>query len=251
MVITDDPIEPSTAPDLLRRARASDAEAFCRLIEPLQGALLRQAIMLSGDTAAAEDLVSETLVAAAGSARYLGRIDESLRLSHQAVDLDPLNATNLESLAETEFFAEELDAAGTDAKKSLDLNPEIWPGSILLSRIYLAQGRPREALPEIERVRYDVLQTYLYARAYRALGRERESDASLSKLIAKYSATNAYEIALVYASRNQADKAFDWLDRAYAERDPGLMATKADPELKGLRNDPRFTALLKKINLPI
>src|ERR1700685_1119183 len=78
MVITDDPIEPSTAPDLLRRARASDADAFCRLIEPLQGALLRQAIMLSGDVAAAEDLVSETLVAAWTS---LARYNEKCRLS--------------------------------------------------------------------------------------------------------------------------------------------------------------------------
>ena len=78
MVITDDPIEPSTAPDLLRRARASDADAFCRLIEPLQGALLRQAIMLSGDAAAAEDLVSETLVAAWTS---LVRYNEKCRLS--------------------------------------------------------------------------------------------------------------------------------------------------------------------------
>jgi hypothetical protein len=50
----------------------------------------------------------------------------------------------------------------------------------------------------------------------------------LSKLIAKYSATDAFEIAIIYASRNQSDKAFEWLDRAYAEPDPGLMATKAD-----------------------
>jgi RNA polymerase sigma-70 factor (ECF subfamily) len=71
MVIADDPVEPSTATDLLSTARAGDADAYCRLIEPLQGALLRQAIMLSGDPTGAEDLVSETLIAAWQSlARY-------------------------------------------------------------------------------------------------------------------------------------------------------------------------------------
>jgi len=78
MVIREEPIETSAAPDLLPRARAGDGNAFCRLIEPLQAALLRQAILLSGDPAAAEDLVSETLVAAWTS---LGRFNENCRLS--------------------------------------------------------------------------------------------------------------------------------------------------------------------------
>lgn len=78
MVITCDPNEPSTSSDLLPRARAGDADAFCLLIEPLQAALLRQAVMLSGDPSAAEDLVSETLVAAWSS---LSRYNESCRLS--------------------------------------------------------------------------------------------------------------------------------------------------------------------------
>jgi len=102
------------------------------------------------------------------------------------VDLDSLVATD-------PLFAGQLDTVAVDAKKALELNSDVWPGSILLSRIYLAQARPQEALPEIERVHYDALQTYLYAVAYHALGRERESDAALSKLIAKYSATDAYE----------------------------------------------------------
>jgi hypothetical protein len=46
------------------------------------------------------------------------------------------------------------------------------------------------------------------------------------------------------------DKALEWLDRAYAQRDPSLMSTKIDPLLKSLHSDPRFTAFLKKLNLP-
>jgi len=54
---------------------------------------------------------------------------------------------------------------------------------------------------------------------------------------------------MVYAFRDQTDKAFVWLDRAYDQRDPGLMSTKVEPLLKSLHNDPRYAAFLKKLNL--
>jgi ribosomal protein L44E len=60
----------------------------------------------------------------------------------------------------------------------------------------------------------------------------------------------AYQIAEVYAFRNQSDEAFEWLDRAYAQHDVGLIGTKVEPLLKSLRHDPRYAALLKKLNLP-
>jgi len=77
-----------------------------------------------------------------------------------------------------------------------------------------------------------------------------ESDAALSELIAKYHAIEGYQIAAVHVFRNQSDKAFEWLDRAYAQHDGGLIATKVDPLLKSLHNDPRYAALLKKLNFP-
>jgi hypothetical protein len=95
----------------------------------------------------------------------------------------------------------------------------------------------------------DPERAFLYPIAYYALGRKKESDAALSELIAKYHANNAYWIAQVYAFRNQSDEAFEWLDRAYAQRDSGLIGTKVDPLLKNLHNDPRYTAFLKKIHL--
>ena len=78
MGITDDRAETTAPGELLRRARAGDAPAFCRLTEPLQARLLRQAAALAGDPSVAEDLVSETLVEAW---RSLQRYDESCRFS--------------------------------------------------------------------------------------------------------------------------------------------------------------------------
>ena len=80
--------------------------------------------------------------------------------------------------------------------------------------------------------------------------REKESDAALKELIAKYSTRTAYSVAAVYALRNQRDEAFQWLDRAYAQREGNLAFTNLDPMLKNLRSDPRYPAFLKKRNLP-
>ena len=192
----------------------------------------------------------EVVRTAAGSAAMLGRLDEGLRLNRRAVDLDPLNADSWEQLAETEFFMGRLDQAVTDFKKALELNPDVVAAHMVLSQIYVMQGRPQDALPEIELARYDPVRAFLYPIAYYALGRENESDAALSELIAKYHAAGAFQIAEIYAFRNRSDEAFDWLDRAYAQRDGGLIGTKVDPLLRNLHGDPRFAAFLKKLNLP-
>jgi adenylate cyclase len=165
--------------------------------------------------------------------------------------LDPLNADTWENLGEIEFYTGQLDQAAADGKKALELNPDHWSSPYDLSRIYLLQRRAQDALPEIEHVHYAPWRAHLYALTYYALGRKKESDAALNELIAKYYASNAFEIATIYAFRNQTDEAFEWLDRAYAQRDPSLMSTRVEPLLKSLHNDPRFAALLKKLRLPI
>jgi hypothetical protein len=72
----------------------------------------------------------------------------------------------------------------------------------------------------------------------------------LRELIAKDQVIDPYLIAAIYAFRNQSDEAFEWLDRAYAKHDDGLIYIKVEPLLRSLQNDPRFPALLKKLNLP-
>jgi serine/threonine-protein kinase len=114
----------------------------------------------------------------------------------------------------------------------------------------VAQGRPLDALPEIERVRTDAARACLYAVTYAALGQKKQSDAALKELIGKYSAGDASLVAWVYAFRNQRDEAFEWLDRAYVQREGNVAYTDLEPLLKNLRSDPRYAAFLKKLNLP-
>ena len=125
MVITDDDLELSAAPELLSRARAGDTPAFCLLIEPLQTRLLRQAAALSGDLSAAEDLVSETLVEAWKSlARYnatcqlstwlyailLHRYQKSVRRARSR----PISLARLSSLESEELHEQQQNVPSTD-----------------------------------------------------------------------------------------------------------------------------------------
>jgi hypothetical protein len=111
------------------------------------------------------------------------------------------------------------------------------------------QGRPQDALPEIERIHYPSYRACLYALAYHALGREKDSDAALSELM-KYHASSASEIAAVYAFRNLTDEAFEWLDRAYAQHDLNLNWTKAGPPTEKLAQRPAICRLAEELNLP-
>jgi len=187
---------------------------------------------------------------AAGTAAILGRFDEALQLSRRAVDLDPLNAESWESLAEKEFFAGHLDEAAAHARKALELSPDVWPGHVLSSKIYLMQGRPKDALPEIALVQYDSQRRFLSAMAYYAMGRQKESDAALRELIVDEHARSPYSIATVYAFENRPAQALEWLDRALAQRAGDVIGTGTDPFLKSLHKEPGYAAFLEKAHLP-
>jgi serine/threonine-protein kinase len=60
----------------------------------------------------------------------------------------------------------------------------------------------------------------------------------------------AYQIAQVHAFRGEADLAFEWLERAYDQRDNGLTWVKADRLMHTLVGDPRYKAFLSKLKLP-
>jgi TolB-like protein/DNA-binding winged helix-turn-helix (wHTH) protein/Tfp pilus assembly protein PilF len=187
---------------------------------------------------------------AAFSAAQSGRSEQAFALARRAINLDPLNSGNWEILGEFEFYKGQFVEAERDVKKALELSPDLFPGPITLSRIYVMEGRPQDALLEIERVRAEGVRAFLYAVAYNSLGQKKKSDAALKELIEKYSGRDSYFIASVYAFRNQRDEAFKWLDRAYAQREGNVAFTNLAPELKNLHGDPRFVAFLKKIRLP-
>ncbi len=180
----------------------------------------------------------------------LGNLDQAIKLYEQSVALDPLRSNSYLGLGNLLYQADRYDEAQAALQKALDLNPQLPFAHADLGRILIAEGRPQQALAEVEKEPNDGEKLTDQALVYHALGREQDSHAVLVELIAKHDTDWAYQIAEVYAFRGESDKAFEWLERAYKQRDPGLTQIKNDPLLKILRHDPRYTQFLKKMRLP-
>ncbi|HYN15983.1 MAG TPA: tetratricopeptide repeat protein, partial [Terriglobales bacterium] len=187
---------------------------------------------------------------AAVLAATLGRFEEALALDRRAVELDPLSVPTHYNLGVHAYLAGRLEEAVAAFKKAQELNLEYPASHATLGRVYLAQAHPQEALAEMEREPEPVWRLHGLALAYHALGRKKEADAALAEYVAKYHADWAFQIAELYAFRGEADRALEWLERAYAQRDGGLAEMKGDPLLKSLEHDPRYAAFLKKMRLP-
>jgi tetratricopeptide (TPR) repeat protein len=191
------------------------------------------------------------IAGAAVLAFNLGRMDEAITLDSRAAGLDPLSVSTQSNLGYHAYYAGRWEEATAALKKALELNPDFPVARVTLGRVLLTRGRTQEALAEMEREPDPVWRKFGLCLAYHAIGRSAEADAALAAFITDHGETMAFQIAEVFAYRGDADKAFEWLDRAYALRDAGMADIKNDPLLKGLEGDRRYAALLKKLRLPL
>jgi hypothetical protein len=83
-----------------------------------------------------------------------------------------------------------------------------------------------------------------------SLGHQDGSRHALEEAMRRYHDSLSYQYAMIYAWRKDPDAAFHWLERAYQIHDGGLIYLKHDWFLASLRGDPRYAAILKKLNLP-
>jgi TolB-like protein/DNA-binding winged helix-turn-helix (wHTH) protein/Flp pilus assembly protein TadD len=182
--------------------------------------------------------------------RILGNLDQATRLYEQAVALDPLRPNSYSGLEYLLYVGGRYEDAQAALQKALDLNPQATYVHLTMGEALIVEGKPQQALAEIEKEPIEWGKLTGQALAYHALGREQDSNAALASLIEKYGPAGAFQIGQVYAYRGEADRSFEWLERAYKQRDPGLPEISTDPLLKNLRRDPRYTEFLKKMRMP-
>lgn len=182
--------------------------------------------------------------------RVLGNLDQAIKFQERAVALDPLRSDFHKTLGYLLYVRGRFDEAQAEMQRALDLNSNTALVHLTLGKILIAEGKPQEALAEIEKESLEWANLTGKAVAYHALRREQDSDSALAGLIAKYGVDGSYQISQVYAYRKQSEESFQWLEKAYAVRDAGLPDVKTDPFFKYLRDDPRYTALLKRMRLP-
>jgi TolB-like protein/DNA-binding winged helix-turn-helix (wHTH) protein len=175
--------------------------------------------------------------------------EESARLMSEAVALDPLNATWHELLAQMRYRAGRLTEADAEMRKALDLTPTYAEGYFYLGQILLAEGQLDASLIAMGQETPENGRDTGLAIVYHALGRRTESDLALARLVKQHSGDAAYEIAQAHAYRAELDQAFQWLDRAYSQKDVELYWVKGDPLFKNLEADPRYSMFLRKMKL--
>jgi tetratricopeptide (TPR) repeat protein len=180
----------------------------------------------------------------------LGNLDQATKLYQQAIALDPLRTNSYLTLGQLLYAAGQYDEAKAALQKALDLNPQVTFARLARGQILIAQGKPQQGLAEIEKEPSEWGKLMGEAMVYHALGREQDSNAALAEFIAKNGTDAAYQVAEVYAFREESDRSFEWLERAYKQRDGGLSGITTDPLFKKMRHDARYTELLKKMRLP-
>ena len=188
---------------------------------------------------------------AATLAFTLGKFKEAITLIHRSIELDPVRTAGYANLGLFSWYAGALDESEGAFRKALELNPR-YPGEhMMLGRIDLFRGELDSALAEMKMETDPDWQMYGLALAYYVIGKKSEADDTLAAFIRKFQNVDAFQIAEIYAFRGESNKAFEWMEHAYNQRDGGLAEMKGDPLLRNIEEDPRYAKFLKKMKLPL
>jgi serine/threonine protein kinase/tetratricopeptide (TPR) repeat protein len=196
-----------------------------------------------------------------GRSRYalllsgMGRHEEAIAEAQRAHELDPLNLLTYTVVGDTLFYARRFDRSVVPYRKCLELDPTFGAAHTDLARSLEHLGRADEAIEEFVRgtagpdgrSRPSSGLAILYARA----GRQDDARSTLESVqaLAQKQFVSPYGIASYYAVIGDNDRALDWLEKAYAERDGTLVWLKVHPRLDGLRGEPRFRDLVARMRL--
>lgn len=189
------------------------------------------------------------LIAAANLETARGNTDREIELYRKAVDLDPVNGAARSFLAFAFATTRQFEDARAEYARVVELNPSAPWAHAGLGLAYLLQNKFEEAATEAQADAGEWARLLVVSCARWGQKRVQESDAALNELIKNEAELAAYQIAEAYAYRGDKDKAFEWLERARRQRDPGLGDLRKDPLLENLHSDPRWNAFLHTMGL--
>jgi serine/threonine-protein kinase len=191
-----------------------------------------------------------------GLLEILGRPEEAIAMGKRARDLDPLNALSRMFLGQRYFYARLYARAIEEFQQALKQDPSFPPTHWGLGGALLEIGRFNDALPEFKKA-LDLSQgnaemSSSLGNAYARAGKRNEALSILLDLDRRSNTGSmvSFHKALVYAGLGDKDRTFMFLESAYRERNYALCWLKVDPSFDGVRSDPRFRDLVRRIGLP-
>jgi TolB-like protein/Tfp pilus assembly protein PilF len=179
-----------------------------------------------------------------------GRFDDIIRQLSQELARNPLDTSELFTLGWILFYGGHLEEAAAIQHRLLELDPAFQDAHASAARTSLLMGKYADALAEAEKETDEENRLLNLALVYWAMDRRTDADGALRQLESKFATVAAFDIGTVHSYRGEADAAVTWLERAYSQRDGGMISLKVDPLLRNVRSNPRYKALLHKMNLP-
>jgi serine/threonine-protein kinase len=185
----------------------------------------------------------------------LGRHDEAVAEIKKAQQLDPLAVPVTRAAGWVLYFARRYDEAINELQKALAMDAKFLGARLVLWWVYIAKGEPDKAAADIRiqlaQPGLGTIKKLSLAYAQAAAGDREEATGLLWELEARLVGDNRLALmsALVFTLLDMNDRAFEQLERAFHQREPGLLFLKVAPWADPLRSDPRYSALLNKMGL--
>ena len=200
------------------------------------------------ERALALDPTNTDIIGNAGSLLFfLGRLEQAIVLNEYANTRDPVDAIGRANLAYLYLCDGRWDDAIATYESALQLSPDYIGVQYYIGVAQLLKGDAAAALASSQREQFEVYRLLGKAMANYALGDSAASDATLAELIERFESEWAYNIAYVLAYRNEADRAFAWLEKSVEYGDTGLAEIVRQPLFRNIWNDPRWLPFLESI----
>lgn len=197
------------------------------------------------------ELAPSDLYVINGTAAFLlalGRLDEAAALMEYRAARDPANPIAHGNLGVMYYDMHRWDRAIAAARRALVLSPGYAQAHFYIgTSLLLGKNDAAAALQELQAEPDELTRMQGLPLALQALNRKADADAALAALISRHGQDAAFYVATVYVWRGDADRAFEWLDKAVANQDPSLPSLPFEPLLDKLHTDPRWLPLLHKL----
>ena len=177
-----------------------------------------------------------------------GRHAQAIAAAEHAAKVDPLSPIKQNTFGIVLYNARRYDDALSPLKRSLDLDPGNYAATLMLGAVSEVLGKPQEALALFDHPEFR--ESPYIARAYALLGRRDEALKILNGLIQRGGAFDLHEVAIAYFALGDKDRGFEWLTRAFDQRSGYVPWARVQPAFDGIRDDPRFKALVARLKLP-